>query len=300
MNNNTPIIQLLLLIFCLSLFACNANNSTGMMEMTKDGNSMAYDKIAITEDRSEMNQTANQSISVKKVSTTETSNTNPNTTIQNIERKLIKTANLRFEVKKYLAGKTQILETVKTHGAIITSENEVNSNHSKYNDMVIRVPFSKFDELVDALLANAYQIDQKQITAKDVTEEYIDVAARLKTKEALEQRYLEILKKAKTIEEILQVEAKINAVRGEIESAAGRLRYLKNQVSESTIRLRFYEDVPGTSYSEPSFFGELSNAFYRGWQGFLWVILLLAHFWLAILIGGIVVYLFVRWRRKRR
>ena len=73
------------------------------------------------------------------------------------------------------------------------------------------------------------------IDSQDVTEEYIDITARLKTKKELEARYLELLKKANKVEEIVSIEKEIGNLRSDIESIEGRLRYINNAVAYSTL-----------------------------------------------------------------
>ena len=80
-----------------------------------------------------------------------------------------------------------------------------------------------------------------KIYVKDVTEEYTDVVIRLKNKKEAEKRFLEILKQTKTIKEILDVEEHLREIREEIESKEGRLKFLNDQVSYSTINLSIYQ-----------------------------------------------------------
>ena len=96
---------------------------------------------------------------------------------------------------------------------------------------MIRVPADRFDELLLIIEPLASKIESKNINTQDVTEEFIDVETRLKTKKELETRYLEILKQAKTVTDIISIESQIATVRSEIESMEGRINYLKNQVS---------------------------------------------------------------------
>ena len=73
-------------------------------------------------------------------------------------------------------------------------------------------------------------MQRKNVSVQDVTEEYLDIEARLKTKKEVEARYIEILKsKTKTVEDVLKAEEQIRIIREEIEAREGRLNYLKNQ-----------------------------------------------------------------------
>ncbi|MDR2691715.1 MAG: DUF4349 domain-containing protein [Dysgonamonadaceae bacterium] len=99
----------------------------------------------------------------------------------------------------------------------------------------------KFELLLDRIAQNAKKLDSKNITVSDLTEEFIDIEARIKTKKELENRYKELLKQANKVEEIVAIEKEIGNLRTDIESIEGRLKYLKDKVSYSTLNVVFYE-----------------------------------------------------------
>jgi Flp pilus assembly protein TadB len=76
---------------------------------------------------------------------------------------------------------------------------------------------------------------QEKITGNDVTEEFIDLEARIKTQKALESQFLEIMKQAHKVEDALEVQRQIAEVRTEIEKLEGRKRFLENRATLSTI-----------------------------------------------------------------
>ena len=76
---------------------------------------------------------------------------------------------------------------------------------------------------------------QEKTTGQDVTEEFIDLEARIKTQKALESQFLEIMKQANKVEDALEVQRQVAEVRTEIEKLEGRKRFLENRASLSTI-----------------------------------------------------------------
>jgi hypothetical protein len=130
------------------------------------------------------------------------------------------------------------------------------------------------------------------MTAIDVTEEFIDIESRVLTKKKAEARYQEIIKGAKTVEDIVKIEEKIAIVRGEIESMEGRLNYLKDQVTFSTLDIEFYER--GTTVTA-GFGSELVNSLKNGWRGLLAFIAAVANAWPVLIIMG-----FTTWMYRRR
>jgi hypothetical protein len=104
--------------------------------------------------------------------------------------------------------------------------------------MSIRVPSEKFAETLDQIRATSEKVVFETIKGDDVTEEFIDIEARLKAKKALEQQFTEIMKRAVSINDALNVQGQIADVRGEIEKIEGRRRFLQNQSSLSTIKIK--------------------------------------------------------------
>jgi hypothetical protein len=125
---------------------------------------------------------------------------------KNENSKIIKTADVRFQVEKLGEGVEAIKRNVKSAGGYITSSNQSRESTQITTSFTIRVPIVKFDSLLNGIMEASVYTDYKNINAQDVTEEYVDIEARTKTKKALEQRYLELLKQAKNVKEILEVE----------------------------------------------------------------------------------------------
>ena len=162
-----------------------------------------------------------------------------------VERKVIKTGVLEFETNDLVKSKSEIQKALKENKGYIVNDRESNNTYRKSNYLKLRVPSQNFDKLLSGIASGVDHFDKKEINAKDVTEEFLDVEARLITKKKLEARYQEILVKANTVTEILEIERQINNVRGEIESIEGRLNYLKSQISFSTLEVTFYKSISG-------------------------------------------------------
>ncbi|QQS30976.1 MAG: DUF4349 domain-containing protein [Sphingobacteriales bacterium] len=215
--------------------------------------------------------------------------------------KIIKNASLRLQVKNYADGLKQVKQIVSQFGGAIGSENEANSAYRLENNLTIRVPSQQFDTLVSQLITVASYVESKQISSEDVTEQYVDIEARMNAKKQVEARYLEILKKAVKIEEILSVERQLGLIREEIESAQGKLKYYDNRVQFSTINLNLYQQLDYTSPSpNRSLIGRIQEAFLNGWYGLIEFLVGLVYIWpfLLIAFGGI--FFVYRWRKKRK
>ena len=101
--------------------------------------------------------------------------------------------------------------------------------------LVVRVPETQFGSALDQIGSTGSRVIQEKTTGQDVTEEFIDLEARLKTQKALELQFLEIMKQANKVPDALEVQRQIAEVRTEIEKLEGRKRFLENRASLSTI-----------------------------------------------------------------
>lgn len=217
---------------------------------------------------------------------------------QKIAAMMIRNAQIRFQVKDFQKCRTSIENLVKQNNAYISNETENNSAYQHEGSLQIRVPNIKFDNLVDDLMKEALYINNKNITAEDVTAEYTDIENRLKTKEEVLQRYIEILRQAKTIPEILGVEEKLRVIREEIEAAKGKMKFLKDQVSYSTINLGFYVTLDYRPEPDTGFFYSLERSLNRGWKNLLGFVVGVFSIWPWIIV--ITVLYFVVRRKIRK
>ncbi|MCC8174512.1 MAG: DUF4349 domain-containing protein, partial [Odoribacter sp.] len=153
---------------------------------------------------------------------------------------------------------------IKTYKGYISNE----TTHKYYDrneyNITIRVTAQNFDTLVNWISNRVGKLDSKNIRVMDVTETFIDLETRIKTKKELEERYKELLKQAKTVKEVLEIEQQIGYLRAEIESFEGRFKYLSDRISYSTLTLVFYEKIENQSGRDYSFGKEIVNAFKSG------------------------------------
>ncbi|MCB9232850.1 MAG: DUF4349 domain-containing protein [Bacteroidia bacterium] len=213
-----------------------------------------------------------------------------------VERKLIKTGNVEFQTPNMDSTRQKILTAVNQYHAYLASDQSWNSAGRVTNTIVARIPAADFDPFMAAATQGVEKFEHKEISTQDVTEEFLDVEARLKTKKELEARYLELLKKANTVHEILDIEKQIGDLRAEIESTEGRLKYLTNQVSFSTLSLTFYEKVP----EKTGFGNKFSEGFKNGWEYLIWFFVLLTNVWPFLLITAILVVLYSVMKRRKK
>ena len=212
-------------------------------------------------------------------------------------RKLIKTGNVSFKTDDLEKTKARILEAVKANGAYVSKDEQSNSSYQITHTLSVRIPSKNFDKFLANVSEGVAKFDSKNIYIKDVTEEFLDVQARIKTKKELEKRYLELLKKADKVIDMLGVEREIGRLRTDIDTSEGRLKYLKSQVSFSTLNITYYKVTKSVA---EGFGGKFVNAFEKGWENLLWFFIGIINLWAFLLFGFIGFFIVRKFIRKRR
>ncbi|WP_068774419.1 DUF4349 domain-containing protein [Paenibacillus sp. FJAT-26967] len=166
-----------------------------------------------------------------------------------LNRKLIYKANLTMEVKNYAQAQTELRNLVAASGAYLLEFTENTSSSEIGGNFTIKVASGGFNSLLDAM-EKMNPAKQRNVTSQDVTEEYVDLAARLKAKEVVEARLLSFMEKAAKTDELLAFSAELGKVQEEIERIKGRMRFLDQNVELSTIELRMYQPIGGAFVSD--------------------------------------------------
>ncbi len=216
-----------------------------------------------------------------------------------IEQKIIKNANISYETTDLDATAKQVGDAIKKHNGQVQNDSESKEYNSLNRRLTIRIPFQNFEAFIADISKGVSHFDRKEISVQDITEEYIDVEARIKTKKILEARYLELLKKATKVSEMLEIEKELSAIREEIEVQEGRLRYMKNRVALSTIYLEFYKTTEVEQGATVSYGTKISNAFKSGINTLSSFFIGLIYFWPFILIF-VIAFILIRRRIKRK
>ncbi|AXG73641.1 DUF4349 domain-containing protein [Flavobacterium arcticum] len=212
--------------------------------------------------------------------------------------KIIKNANLAFETNDLDATANTIQTAVKKYKAQVKSDSESKSSYQMSRNIVVRIPSKHFENFIADIGTGVAYFDRKEISSQDVTAEYIDVEARIKAKKTLESRYLELLKKANKVSEMLEIEKELSSIREEIEAQQGRLNYMKNRVAMSTVNIEFYKLAEAQAGATVSYGSKMGNAIKSGFNSLSSFFIGLLYLWPFILI--FVVTLFVIRRKLKR
>lgn len=235
----------------------------------------------------------------KMISNNESISESPNIEDKVIEQKIIKNGNLRFETDNLETTYDQIKIAVKKGKAFIQNDSEGKDYGTIYRRITVRIPNQNFDSFIKDISTGVTYFDNKEISSEDVTEQYIDIDARLKAKKKLENRYLELLAKATKMSEMLAIEAQLSAIREEIEAKEGQLRYMQNKISLSTITVEFYKTIAEEKGVTISYGVKVWNSFKSGFYTISSFFLGLLEVWPFIIIA-VALFYFIRKRFKKK
>jgi uncharacterized protein DUF4349 len=152
-------------------------------------------------------------------------------------RRIIRNGSLDLLVNDVSQSIDKIGSIVTRVGGFVEKSSQTNSGgHSA--SVTVRVPAARLDPVIVQIKALATTVDRESVEARDVTREYIDLDARLRNAQAEEAQYLQILKRATTIKDTLDVTEKLADVRGRIEQMQGEMKFLTAQIDMSTLEIQ--------------------------------------------------------------
>jgi len=218
-----------------------------------------------------------------------------------IDRKIVKTGYMTLEVSDITEAIAGITRVAKELDGYVVSSDQSGDKDITYGRIAIRVPSDRFNEALDRLRKLAVKVPNESTSSQDVTEEYTDLQAQLRNLEATEAQYLELLKKAEKVEDMLAVQRELSNVRGQIEQIKGRIQYLERTSDMALIEVNLQKTQPidGTGWSAletlKSAIRGLANFGKALANIFIWLAIF-SPVWIIILI---VVLYFTRWRKKK-
>jgi len=179
--------------------------------------------------------------------------TNQGTAVQPFqERLIIRTANMSLVVSNTEEAMATISQMAEENGGWVVNSSVFQYNeNAKTGNITFRVPSSGFNSALEALRNMAVEVRNESTSGQDVTEEFVDVSARLENLEATADRVRAFLDDAETVEEALAVNQELSRLESDIEAMKGRLQYLSQSASFSTITVDLTPDVVGQPI-EPS------------------------------------------------
>ena len=236
-------IKPLLLLTLLSFAGCYSANRPSDGTVRQPSSAETSGQTGATYSVSEKASTSNEQLErgpgVQNVSLTQVDHAQ--SMAEAMDRKIIRNAELFLELSDPAQGQRKITSIAESLGGfVVTSESKQTESQDRSQQtlevsLVVRVPAGQYNSALEQIRAVGSRVINEKTSGQDVTEEFIDLEARIKTQKALELQFLEIMKQANKVADALEVQRQIAEVRTDIEKLEGRKRFLENKASLSTI-----------------------------------------------------------------
>ncbi|MGD9143094.1 MAG: DUF4349 domain-containing protein [Dehalococcoidia bacterium] len=154
-----------------------------------------------------------------------------------LDRMIIRTGYMTIVVEDVTQSMEQIASLASTFDGYVVDSRSQQDGDRMVGVISIRVDANFFNDAIQALRNMAVEVTSESTSGEDVTEEYIDLQARLSNLEASEAQLLELMQQAGTVEEILKVQRELTNTREEIEQIKGRMQYLEQSSATSLIQV---------------------------------------------------------------
>ncbi|MCW3054997.1 MAG: hypothetical protein JWN14_4167 [Chthonomonadales bacterium] len=221
------------------------------------------------------------------------------------DRYLIKNATMTVETADVRGGAKQLAELAKSlKGYVSDSHESVDGIGSRSVTMTARVPYQEFENATQRL-EGLGKVQDKQVTAEDVTEEFVDTTARTTNLKKSEARLLDHLSHTAKLSDTLAIETELTRVREEVEKLDGRLRFLAHRISYSTLNVTFRESAHAQTVTPPETFssGKIATDAGRSLIGFLqgvWSNVIWLGIWAIVWLPPVVLFVWFLRREIRR
>jgi hypothetical protein len=231
---------------------------------------------------------------------------------ETLERMIIYNGALELTVEEPLEAQDEVARLIEGLDGYVVSSESYRFREDLFSvNMRLRVPAEAFSEAMATLRGMAIQVTRDQVSTEDVTQEYVDLEARLSALEAKAERLEELMEEAEDTEAVLAVYQELSATQADIEHVKGRMRYLERSAAMATISVVLQPDeaarpVEIAGWRPQGTAKRAVEALIRTYQFLLDAAIWFLIYILPVLLGlGLVVYGVVRlaiflFRRTRR
>lgn len=218
-------------------------------------------------------------------------------------RMIVRSANMRIVVADTTKAVDAVTQSVESMGGYVSDSNIWREGELLRARITLRVPSDKLTTTLASIRGVAKRVETETIATEDVTAEYVDLDARVRNLEATEEELRQLLivarQNTRKASEVLEVHQQLTNIRGEIEQARGRMRYLTQVTAMSSIALEVGTEAVLPSWHPASVMRDASRALVGSLQSMATVAIWLVIYVLPVF-GSIVLMLYAIWRFARR
>lgn len=165
------------------------------------------------------------------------------------ERLVVEESTMSLVVTSVREISDKIIDQAKSVGGYMVSASLTNPEEAPFATVVVRIPAENFRAALDYFRSLAVKVTSERILGIDVTDEYVDIEARLATLEKTKAKFEEILERATAIQDILDVQRQLIYIQDQIDSLKGRQKYLEQTAKLSKITVYLSTDEFALPYA---------------------------------------------------
>ncbi|MER5438070.1 DUF4349 domain-containing protein [Streptomyces sp. NPDC002790] len=212
---------------------------------------------------------------------------------------VIRTAHLSVRVKDVPDALDKARTAAEDAGGMVGDETTDRDGHGHERSRVtLRVPQESYEDVLGQLAGSGRLLEQNR-TAKDVTDQVVDVDSRIKSQRASVARVRELMDRAEKLSDVVTLEGELGTRQSELEALLAQQDSLKDRTSLATITLRLTETPPPPADTDPGFLDALS----AGWNSFTttlkWIGIAVAAVLPFATLLALVAFLIARFIRSR-
>ncbi|PKR78219.1 DUF4349 domain-containing protein [Halalkalibacillus sediminis] len=302
-----------MIIVSVFLFSACSNSSSESSDNSMEGAEDSGDEAGFVENEESSSDGEQEGTTEDSKAEADTKTETEGTSSRSKKQMIIYEGQIAIEVKDYNEAYDKITDEINRVDGYIVESSEYSSGENdelRNGELTIRVPQENFRPFMSSLESASAKVLEKRTHGDDVTEEYVDLESRLRSKEAVEERLLTFLNEAEKTEDLLKISDDLSSVQEEIEQIKGRMTYLEDNVAFSTVTLSIRErsvniaeiqtqDSLNTWERAQSFFMKTVNGIITMFSGLFVFFVGMSPVLVPLLIIGGGVWMIIRKRKKR-
>ena len=218
------------------------------------------------------------------------------------DQKLVYEASMVIQTKKYDKTMEEIYSAVSKQNGYVEDVQYHSIDDKKNCTLTARIPSASYRQFLTSV-KDAENIKDLSETAEDVTSNYIDVEARLKSLNTKMDKLEKLKEKADDLDQLLKIEDQISEVQYKIENYTSQLKYLEKRISYSTVTINVEEIIGYSEADHVTFFEKFVDANVNSVKKFVkfleGLVLSLVYLWPYLILGGIIIFALTKRKKKK-
>lgn len=221
------------------------------------------------------------------------------------DRLVVEESSMSLVVKSVREVSDQIIDHAKSVGGYMVSSTLTSPEEAPFATVIVRVPADNFRATLDHFRSLAVKVTSERILGTDVTDEYVDIEARLATLEKTKAKFEEIMDEATEIQDILNVQRQLIYIQDQIDNLKGRQKYLEQTAKLAKITVYLSTDeyalpyAPSETFRPAVIFKLAVRSLVGALRGLAKALIWIGVYAVIWVPAGIIIFFGRKWWKKR-